>query len=153
MCSDGTGSKFWFRNTCGKVKSDLYNRFELQYAIRHFFWDTLYDEVEVLLREMPFCWYNNAWRRNWPEREKNWKFRFILKVKVSILFIYQEYSGLWAPPGCSVETSSRYPVAWLEPSLWSTNLDVCKQVWVHSGGPTKVQTPFPDMVQWVLAPL
>ena len=41
------------------------------------------------------------------------KFRFILKVKVkvSILFIYQEYSGLWAPPGCSVETSSRYPVA------------------------------------------
>ena len=36
MCSDGTGSKFWFRNTRGKVKSDLYNRFELQYAMGHF---------------------------------------------------------------------------------------------------------------------
>ena len=47
MCPDRTGSKFWFRNTCGKIKSDLYNRFELQYAIRHFFWDTLYVIVSI----------------------------------------------------------------------------------------------------------
>ena len=37
MCSDGTGSKFWFRNTCGKVKSDLYNRFEFQNTMGHLF--------------------------------------------------------------------------------------------------------------------
>ena len=36
ICSDGTGSKFWFQNTCGKVKSDLYNRFEIQKAMGHF---------------------------------------------------------------------------------------------------------------------
>ena len=39
---DGTGSQFWFRNTCGKVKSDLYNWLYLQNAMYHFFWGTLY---------------------------------------------------------------------------------------------------------------
>ena len=37
-----TGSKFWFQNTCGKVKSDFWNRFELGFLMLHFFWVTLY---------------------------------------------------------------------------------------------------------------
>ena len=37
-----TGSKFWFQNTCGKVKSDLWNRFKLGFLMFHFFWVTLY---------------------------------------------------------------------------------------------------------------
>ena len=38
---DESGSKFWIQNTCGKVKSDFWNRLELQNANRHFFWVTL----------------------------------------------------------------------------------------------------------------
>ena len=34
--------KFWFQNTCGKVKSDFKNRFELLILMWHFFWVTLY---------------------------------------------------------------------------------------------------------------
>ena len=39
---DESGSKFWIQNTCGKVKSDFWNRFEFQNANGHFFWVTLY---------------------------------------------------------------------------------------------------------------
>jgi len=41
-CPSGTESKFWLQNTHEKVKSNLYNQFELQYAMYHFFWVTLY---------------------------------------------------------------------------------------------------------------
>ena len=34
---DESGSKFWIQNTCGKVKSDFWNRFELLNANKHFF--------------------------------------------------------------------------------------------------------------------
>ena len=39
---DESGSKFWIQNTCGNVKSDFWTSFELQNAIRHFLWVTLY---------------------------------------------------------------------------------------------------------------
>ena len=42
MCPDGTSSKFWFRNICEKIKSDLQNRSKREIAMLHFFWDTLY---------------------------------------------------------------------------------------------------------------
>ena len=41
MWLDETGSKFWFQNTRGKVKSDFLNRFELEILMMHFFWVTL----------------------------------------------------------------------------------------------------------------
>ena len=37
MCPDGTNSKFWFRNTCGKVKLDLKNKSKREIAMLHFF--------------------------------------------------------------------------------------------------------------------
>ena len=46
-CSDGTGSKFWFQNTCEKVKSNFWNRNKTKFAMLPFFRDTLYSSWEI----------------------------------------------------------------------------------------------------------
>ena len=55
MWPDGTSSIFWFRNTCGNVKLDLWNRSKQEIAMLHFFWDTLYNSEKKL-----YYWWKMA---------------------------------------------------------------------------------------------
>ena len=87
ICPGVMGSKFWLRNTCEKVKLDLYNWFLLQNAMWRFYWVILYFDVSCIL-------LFDLWPRRWneivpsPELYRHfhtkWRFHIIMFIQSQV---------------------------------------------------------------------